>query len=326
MNQMPNPRDTTGLPMPGSPRIGMGCGDLYGGSQASQSAKLVQAALDAGIRYFDLARLYGDGSAEAVVGDVLKPVRDKVVLATKAGILPWSMQLGARFAHKAAKTARIFAPARRFIPAPPPAKERYGVFGLKDLERSIEASLKALRTDYLDILLLHECTPADISYETRALLERFLKAGKVRAYGTATHYAETVQILKESRLDPAVVQIPSDAFNGNVRQLASGKRLTVTHSALKYALPRLKKSLSESSSAAARWKRALGVAHEDSTELGRILIGLALEDNREGIVLFSTTRPERFRTMLEQPLPGPILRAARDEIAQLRCVAEKAQA
>jgi len=327
---MPNllePAAADGLLMRGLPRLGMGCGDLYGGSQASQSARLVEAAFDAGIRYFDVARLYGDGSAEGVVGHVLKPVRDKVILTTKVGILPWSMQLGARVAHKAKKAARACGPlARRFIPAPPPAKERYGAFGLREMQRSLETSLRALGTDYLDILLLHECTPADISYETLGFLERFRKAGKLRAYGIATHHAATLKILGGSPIDPAVVQIGSDAFNRNIRRLAAGTRLIVTHSALKHALPRLKTYLSESPLVAARWETALGISHGDSSGLARILIGLALEDNPNGIVLFSTSRPERFEKMMEMPLPAASLRAAREEIVRLSLAPEPAAA
>src|SRR5215471_15656880 len=64
---------------PDMPRLGMGCGDLCGGAGQSHSAKLVRTAYDAGIRYFDVARLYGNGSAEGVLGNALKPMRDRVI-------------------------------------------------------------------------------------------------------------------------------------------------------------------------------------------------------------------------------------------------------
>ncbi len=46
-------------------------------------------------------------------------------------------------------------------------------------------------------------------------------------------------------------------------------------------------------------------------------MGLALEDNSGGVVLFSTSRPERIKDVMEQPLPAQMLRAAREEIAKL---------
>ncbi len=60
------------LLLPGMRRLGFGCGDLYGGASRAQSVRLIETALDQGIQYFDLARLYGNGSAEAVMGSILR--------------------------------------------------------------------------------------------------------------------------------------------------------------------------------------------------------------------------------------------------------------
>ena len=60
--------------------------------------KTMEASWNAGVRYFDVARLYGDGTAESVLGGVLASIRDQVVITSKAGILPWSMRTAARVA------------------------------------------------------------------------------------------------------------------------------------------------------------------------------------------------------------------------------------
>ena len=322
-HQMAEPQMVGGaleLLQPGRTRLGMGCGDLYGGARHSQSARLVQAAFDAGIRYFDVARLYGNGSAEGVLGNVLRPMRDRVIITTKVGILPWSMQLGKRLARKAAIATRALGPlARKLVPPPPPAAERYGAFDRRDMQRSIERSLKALQTDYIDILLLHECTPSDaLAVETRDLLEKFLCAGKIRAYGIASRYDDTLRLLHDA--PPAltqVTQIPSDVFNRNVRHLPSGKRFVVTHSALKHALPRLREYLSARPDASARWQAALGTSSSDTSSLARILVGLALEDNPSGVVLFSTSHPERLTDMVAKPFSRDALVLAREEITRM---------
>src|SRR5262245_53183884 len=142
----------------GAPRLGLGCGDLYAGEHEQASFRLLKTAFDSGRRYFDVARLYGDGQAEHGRRTAFRGVRDQVVIASKAGIVPWSMQSATRLQRKALNTARRLAPfAGGLIPEPPPAVERYGAFAPAELVRSVETSLKALRTDYLDILLLHEC-------------------------------------------------------------------------------------------------------------------------------------------------------------------------
>ena len=66
-------------------RIGFGCQRIYAGSEARRSARLIEAALSAGIRHFDTAPMYGDGQSEDVLGQVLRGVAD-ITLTTKVGI------------------------------------------------------------------------------------------------------------------------------------------------------------------------------------------------------------------------------------------------
>src|SRR5205085_7473496 len=143
------------------------------------------------------------------------------IITSKAGIVPWSMQTSARVRRKALTTAGKLAPfARHLLPEPPPAKEAYGAFSPAELTRSVEASLKALRTDYLDILLLHECeAPEATRPETLSLLEKLRADGKIRAFGIATRFPQTREILSQAPDRFAVAQFPSDVFSQNERQL-----------------------------------------------------------------------------------------------------------
>ena len=96
----------------GAPRLGLGCGDLYAGEHEQASLRLLKTAFDSGVRYFDVARLYGDGQAEHVVGKAFRGVRDQLIIASKAGIVPWSMQL------PRACNARRSAPQGAWRPSP----------------------------------------------------------------------------------------------------------------------------------------------------------------------------------------------------------------
>jgi hypothetical protein len=95
----------------GQPRVGLGTGDLFRDGRSGDAVRLVETAFDAGFRYYDTARLYGDGQAEHVLGAALARRRDQVVIASKAGIIPWSMQTGRRFAAKAGKILGLKAHA-----------------------------------------------------------------------------------------------------------------------------------------------------------------------------------------------------------------------
>jgi aryl-alcohol dehydrogenase-like predicted oxidoreductase len=284
----------------GAPRLGLGCGDLYAGAEEAASLRLLKTAYDHGVRWFDVARLYGNGSAETVVGRAFQGLRDQVVIVSKAGILPWSMQTATRIRRKALTTAGRLAPfARRLLPEPPPAKERHGVFGAAEVARSVEASLRALRTDYLDILLLHECELPDAARpETLSLLEKLRADGKVRAFGIATRFPQTQAILSASPERFAVAQFPSDVFSQNERRLPSDWRgLVVTHSIYKGGLTRLRNEVLADPARAEAWTRRFGRPADEAAAYADLLLKDALASH-DGVVLFTTSKPERIEGMV----------------------------
>jgi len=289
-------RAATDILLPGMSRIGFGCGDLFAGSASAASARLVETALDSGIRYFDAARMYGNGSAEVVLGRILPRVRDQVIIASKAGILPWAMRRRARLAAAAMKAVRMTGPlSRAVVPAPAPSAPQFGAFSLRQLTRSVDCSLKALRTDYIDLLLLHECAVADaLREDVRSFLERLRARGRIRSFGIATHFGTTMEILNAAPQVAPVAQFASDALNRHVAALPPGRpEMVVTHSSVKHVLPLLMSHLAADQSIAAHWAEATGVAPDDRSAIGELLLSAALADNASGVVLFSSTRPER---------------------------------
>jgi aryl-alcohol dehydrogenase-like predicted oxidoreductase len=302
-----NPGCARSLLPAGAPRLGLGCGDLYAGAAEADSLRLVKTAYEAGVRWFDVARLYGNGQAEQVLGAAVRGLRDQVVIVSKAGIVPWSMQTGARLRRKALTTAGRLAPpsARRLLPQPPEARERYGAFRPSELRRSVETSLRKLRTDYLDILLLHECElPAATGGETLSLLERLRTEGKIRAFGIATRFPQTEQILAEAPDHFAVAQFPSDVFSRNAQRLPPAWRgLAVTHSILKGGLQGLRVRVTADPALAAAWRARFG-APEDAQASAELLMQDTLASH-DGVALFTTSRPERIARMVEAAQATP---------------------
>jgi aryl-alcohol dehydrogenase-like predicted oxidoreductase len=302
----------------GAPRLGFGCGDLYGADSLPASIRLVEAALDAGVRWFDTARLYGNGTGETVLGAVLPRVRDKVVIVGKAGVMPWSMLRWPRFAAKAARIARSGGPlARAVVPPPAAAAERGGMFRPADLARSVDRTLKALRTDHLDVFLLHECSVREArAEETSRFLERLRTQGKARFCGISTRFPETVRILEEAPAGFAAAQFESDIFDGHARNFRHDwTGLKITHSALKRALPRLTAHFASDPAARRRWKARTG-AEPDASTLARLLLGDALATNPQGVVLFSTSRPDRLAEAARATgCDADLLAALREETA-----------
>ncbi|HEY0785896.1 MAG TPA: aldo/keto reductase, partial [Acidobacteriaceae bacterium] len=174
--------------------LGFGCSSLSGGTSRGHSIRLVHAAHDAGIRHFDVARSYGMGTAEDVLGQALKGRRQGVTLATKVGI--------DRPRHAwAIMTARsLAAPLRRLVPALTRSVGASAYTGLKVhtrfepqfVEASVTDSLRRLRTDYVDLLLLHEVSAEQVNDTLLSCLDALRRRGLVRALGTGTSYENTV--------------------------------------------------------------------------------------------------------------------------------------
>ena len=265
----------------------------------AQSARLIETAIDCGITYFDTAPMYGHGDAETVLGDVLLHQRGRVILASKAGILPPSRSLPVRVLNRGAKLLRKVAPPiASWVPTPRAAQNRFHMFRLSDIRKSLETSLRKLRTDYLDIFLLHECTEADVeNAELKVLLEGLQKAGKVRAFGIATGIDETIRIAQKRPYLSSVLQIPSHIWNMNIGRLPfSARGSTITHSILKkHRLDKLTDQLATDDALAKKWKSAVQIAPSDKVSLAQLLLAHALHSNPEGVVLFFSSKRENIR-------------------------------
>ena len=217
--------------LPPSSRLGFGCGGVMGRVGRSQSLRVIAAALEGGITHFDLARLYGYGEAEALVGEALRGKRDRVVVASKFGLNP-PRSAGALRALKplAQKLAAAIPGARSVLRAlagsPAQPEDRFSV---GSAQASLDASLAALQTDYLDILFLHDCAAKDLTDELAAFLDRQVAAGKIRAYGAATDI-DAAMSLHQTYGDRLIYQFANGLFADNAARLAGAGCRVVAHS------------------------------------------------------------------------------------------------
>jgi aryl-alcohol dehydrogenase-like predicted oxidoreductase len=136
--------------------IGLGCNNFGGRIDADASRRVIHAALDRGITFFDTADVYGNaGGSEEILGRVLGPRRSEVVIATKFGMTM------------------------------PGSGERREGASSRYIAQAVEASLKRLGTDYIDLYQIHTPDPATPIEETLSALDSLVHAGKVRAIGCA---------------------------------------------------------------------------------------------------------------------------------------------
>lgn len=263
-----------------STRLGFGGAALPRDRQAA--LMLLETTLDSGITHFDMARMYDHGRAEAVLGDLAARRRKDMVIVTKAGVAPPSA-LG----RAVKKTAGRFVPALARMGDP-----RFGQFAPSQVRASLETSLRALQTDYVDALLLHEVEPAHVTDGLLFELDALKQEGKVRQFGIATSVDHSIQIARGAPALGAVVQLPAGA---SALAGIAPRPMIITHSVLGPRLHAKLAKLAANDSAARRFKDALGVDSTDTEQVARLLLRLELARNPDGVVLFSSTSPGRIK-------------------------------
>jgi diketogulonate reductase-like aldo/keto reductase len=139
--------------------VGLGCNNFGRRIDLDETRAVVDAALDVGVTLLDTADVYGDGDSETFLGAALKGRRDQVVLATK---------FGSRMSGEPPEEAR--------------GSRRY-------LRRAVEASLRRLQTDHIDLYQQHQPDPKTPLEETLAALDELVREGKVRYVGSSKYAA-----------------------------------------------------------------------------------------------------------------------------------------
>jgi aryl-alcohol dehydrogenase-like predicted oxidoreductase len=146
--------------------VGIGCNNFGWRTDAAGTMSVVDAALEAGINFFDTADVYGGGKSEEFLGAALKRRRDKAIIATKFGIKMGDGKEGAR-AHY--------------------------------VREALDASLQRLQTDTIDLYQIHRPDPSTPIAETMEALNDAVKAGKVREIGCSNFSVEQMRAARATR-------------------------------------------------------------------------------------------------------------------------------
>jgi aryl-alcohol dehydrogenase-like predicted oxidoreductase len=149
--------------------LGLGCMGLSFGlgepTAAPDAVKLIRAAVDRGVTFFDTAEVYGPYTNEEVVGEALEPVRERVVIATKFG---FNLNPDTR--------------AQRGLNSEP-----------AHIKEVVDASLKRLRTDYIDLLYQHRVDPYVPIEDVAGAVKDLIGEGKVRHFGLSEAGVNTIR-------------------------------------------------------------------------------------------------------------------------------------
>ncbi len=139
---------------------GLGCNNFGWRIGPDETAKVVDAAIDAGINFFDTADIYGFGQSEEYLGKALGPRRNQILIATKFGMKLDEQRHGAKPAY---------------------------------IRRAVEDSLRRLGTDHIDLYQIHKPDPETPIADTLGALDELVKAGKVREIGCSNFSGEQLR-------------------------------------------------------------------------------------------------------------------------------------
>ncbi len=273
--------------------LGFGCAALGGNDKTAHSLRLLETAYDEGIRYFDTARMYMSGEAEGILGSFMRARRGDFVVTSKAGILPPGRGAFQRQVQQTTDRLRLALGKklrweRHF---------RFGVFHPRSLRTSVTTSLRELKTDHLDALLLHEADERDLADgRVMELLEELQSAGMIGTYGIASTRAQTKRLVAHYGARFPIVQTASTVLEDGLAPLGDRRGfVSITHSILAQALERIVMRLADDAALRGRWEAQTGTDPSNSEAVAALLLAEALDANQGGIVLFSSSSPARIR-------------------------------
>jgi D-threo-aldose 1-dehydrogenase len=298
--------------------LGYGASALVGGRTRREALRLLAAAADAGVRHIDVARVYGTGDAEGVVGEFLRGRREQLTVTTKFGINPLRRSPLTSVAKRAVRVAtrrskRLLGAARRHAGH----TVSRGDFSPENARASLRTSLRELGVEWVDAYLLHDCAPEDwADAELRAVLDELVASGLLRAVGTATSQAATAQMLARGLAAPVAQFDSCTTAPGPVAEMQAAGSLTVTFAPLRGSLALLGEQVAGRPEVAAAWSRALDLDATSTQTLADLLLADALASNPGGVVLFSSGQERRIaraaRIAAERPFGAEQLQRFRE--------------
>lgn len=252
-----------------SSRLGFGLSGLHRVLRSRDRFALLAAAHESGITYFDAAPYYGHGIAEQELGRFAGGRRSDLLIATKFGIQPdpWLNRFPALMYARLGANASL----RRVIGRDSLAIKTQRDYSGSSAVKSLERSLRALRTDHVDILFLHEPTLALLGDAERLLdsLRGLQSSGKVRYFGLSGSARDCLDITRAHPNLGALLQVDAGHGAGDLQLLR--KSALAIHSSFGHF----------------RGRRAPIAG----------LLSAAVGMNPHGVILFSSRIPQHVRAM-----------------------------
>jgi D-threo-aldose 1-dehydrogenase len=277
-------------------RLGYGCSSIMGALGRRQSLRLLEAAYDAGIRHFDVAPMYGYGEAESCLGE-FRARHNDITITTKYGIAPPKRGGMLRAARRVVGPVleRIPALKRRLVRAAgavaaPAEKSR---FSAEEARVSLENSLRALRTNFIDVWLLHEAEASDLTDDALLnFLHEAVAQKKIGTFGVGSDTAKLPALLRER---PAYCQVVQHDWSVLDPLEPQDPAFHIHHRALTDRLHALHNNLVADRQRCNRWSEITGRDLARREQLAALMLKAALVLYPNTVVLVSSKNPAHIK-------------------------------
>lgn len=274
--------------------LGFGCSGLMSAGSSEYRQRLLATAFDHGIRHFDVAPTYGSGFAEAELAKFIESRRDQVFICTKFGMVrPTPAQLVVE--RLALQVGKGSGAVREWVRRRRAGRSRQ--FDLPQVKASVESSFRALRTDRIDLLLLHDPLAEDSA--SSALIEylQSLKAaGRIGDFGVSGEPEEIARTLSGQPGVYGAIQFENSIVERNLRRLSvpAGCRV-ITHRSVHEGVRAWAEALQSDPDRKKRLEKLWDIELPHAQAAMKVAFACSLRENAGGTVLFSSHSADRIR-------------------------------
>ena len=284
--------------------LGFGCASLMRLPEARDRQRLLDLAVDLGIRHFDGARLYGLGQVEGEIGALLRRHSGQITVATKCG-------LGE--AHPPSASAQRQGGLRRILRLAPglrPLVRRFygGSMVRRDFTAghcmlSLQTSLNQLGLESVDLLLLHEPSPGDVVDQAlEVFLQDSQRQGLIGGYGISGLPEPTLSLWRQRPgLAPHLLQLEDNLLTPEPPAFSATEKspaLRGRFGRIRLSLQPIQKAFAAVPQLQRFWSDRLNLSLAEPDALVAALLGAALAGFPNDLLLFATTDPDRLRRIL----------------------------
>jgi D-threo-aldose 1-dehydrogenase len=285
-------------------RLGFGCGNLMGATNRRDSLKLLESAYDAGIRHFDVAPMYGYGEAESCLGEFLQRHRSEITITTKYGVAPPKKSAIIKAGRSIAGPILKQLPAlkHRLAKAANSAtrNNERPAFTATQAKASLDRSLTALRTDHIDLWLLHEVEARDLEDDSLLqLLEDLVQQGTIGSFGIGSSADKIATLLTERPAYCRTLQYEWSVLDATIPDAlipdAPTEPFRIHHRALTNNFRSIHTALIENKQLCQRWHALTNTTLNDPDTLAQLMLKASLTMNPASIILFSSKNPAHIQ-------------------------------